>query len=69
MSAASHRESSALSLQNRARHRRVRVNKEYHEDLFPNVLIYVHGCGMGMAVFERIEAEDFDPNVSLEHDA
>ena len=45
------------------------MDKEYHEDLLPNILIYLHGCGMGVAVFERIEAEDFDPNVSLEHDA
>jgi hypothetical protein len=41
-------------------------DKEYHEDLFPNVRTYLHGCGFGVAVFERIEAEDFNPNVSLE---
>jgi nucleoside 2-deoxyribosyltransferase len=41
-------------------------DKEYHEDLFPNVLTYMHGCGMGVAVFERIEKENFNPNVSLE---
>ncbi len=40
--------------------------KEYHEDLFPNVVTYMHGCGMGVAVFERIEEENFNPNVSLE---
>jgi hypothetical protein len=41
-------------------------DKEYHEDLFPNVLTYMHGCRMGVAVFERIEEETFNPDVSLE---
>jgi len=41
-------------------------DREYHEDLFPNVRTYLHGCGFGVAVFERIEAEDFNPNVALE---
>lgn len=40
--------------------------KEYHEDLYPNVRTYMHGCGLGIAVFERIESNDFNPNVSLE---
>jgi hypothetical protein len=41
-------------------------DREYHEDLFPNILTYIHGCGLGVAVFERIEAERFNPNVALE---
>lgn len=41
-------------------------DKEYHTDLFPNVQTYLHGCGLGVAIFERIEAERFNPNVSLE---
>lgn len=41
-------------------------DKEYHDDLFPNVLTYVYGCNFGIAVFERLEAEEFNPNVSLE---
>jgi nucleoside 2-deoxyribosyltransferase len=41
-------------------------DKEYHADLYPNVLTYLYGCGFGIAVFERIEREDFNPNVSLE---
>ena len=41
-------------------------DKQYHDDLFPNVMTYLYGCGFGIAVFERIEAEDFNPNVSLE---
>jgi hypothetical protein len=41
-------------------------DKQYHDDLFPNVLTYVYGCGFGIAVFERIESEEFNPNVALE---
>jgi nucleoside 2-deoxyribosyltransferase len=26
----------------------------------------MHGCGFGIAVFERLEEESFNPNVSLE---
>ena len=40
--------------------------KEYHEDLFPNVLTYIHGSKFGIAVFERLEEDEFNPNVSLE---
>jgi hypothetical protein len=41
-------------------------DKQYHDDLFYNVMTYLYGCGSGIAVFERIEAEDFNPNVSFE---
>jgi hypothetical protein len=41
-------------------------DKEYHSDLYFNILTYLYGCGFGIAVFERIETEDFNPNVSLE---
>lgn len=40
--------------------------KDYHADLYPNILTYLYGCGFGIAVFERIEQDDFNPNVSLE---
>jgi hypothetical protein len=40
--------------------------KQYHDDLFPNVLTYIYGCNFGIAVFERIEQEAFNPNVALE---
>ena len=40
--------------------------RQYHDDLFPNVMTYMHGCAFGIAVFERLEANDFNPNVSLE---
>lgn len=41
-------------------------DKQYHDDLFPNVMTYIYGCGFGIAVFERLEAEEFNPNVALE---
>src|SRR5205085_8489534 len=41
-------------------------DKQYHDDLFGNVLTYMHGCGFGIAVFERIEREAFNSNVTLE---
>ncbi len=41
-------------------------DKEYSPDLFPNVRTYMHGCSFGIAVFERLLHDDFNPNVSLE---
>lgn len=41
-------------------------DKHYHDDLFPNVVTYMYGCGFGISVFERIEEDEFNPNVSLE---
>lgn len=41
-------------------------DKEYHPDLFYNVMTYMHGSLFGVAVFERLEQEEFNPNVSLE---
>ena len=41
-------------------------DKDYHEDLYPNIQTYLHGCRFGVAVFERVESNDFNPNVSLE---
>jgi hypothetical protein len=41
-------------------------DKQYHDDLFANVLTYLYGCGFGIALFERINADEFNPNVSLE---
>ena len=41
-------------------------DKQYHDDLFPNILTYIYGCEFGIAVFERIETDEFNPNVSLE---
>jgi hypothetical protein len=41
-------------------------DKQYHDDLLQNVITYMHGCSFGIAVFERIEGEEFNPNISLE---
>jgi hypothetical protein len=41
-------------------------HKEYMDDLFPNVKVYMHACDFGIAVFDRITEDDFNPNVSLE---
>lgn len=41
-------------------------DKEYHDDLFSNVLTYIYGCSFGVAVFERIENDRFNSNVALE---
>jgi hypothetical protein len=41
-------------------------DKEYHDDLFANIMTYLYGCSFGVAVFEQIETDDINPNVSLE---
>ena len=41
-------------------------DKEYHHDTFWNILTYVHYCGFGIAIFERIESDDYNSNVGLE---
>ena len=41
-------------------------DKEFHSDLWYNVLTYIIGCGFGIAVFERLEQDEFNPNASLE---
>jgi hypothetical protein len=41
-------------------------DKAYSDDLFLNIKTYMHGCGFGLALFERINSNYFNPNVSLE---
>jgi len=41
-------------------------DRQFHDDLFLNVQTYMHGCGLGVAVFERIQGDEFNPNASLE---
>lgn len=41
-------------------------DKRYHDHAFFNVLTYLHGCAMGMAIYERIETQTYNPNVALE---
>ncbi len=38
----------------------------YDEVLMMNLRTYLHGCGFGVAVFDRIESENHNPNVALE---
>jgi hypothetical protein len=41
-------------------------DKTYHDDKLNNILTYLHGCGFGIAVFETITDQSFNPNISLE---
>lgn len=41
-------------------------DKAYSDDLFENVRLYADCCSFGVAVFDRIESDYFNPNVSLE---
>ena len=52
-----------------ARHEIVALRADDHtyaENLLANVRTYMHGCGFGVAVFERIESDTHNPNVALE---
>lgn len=40
--------------------------RQYHDDLLWNILTYVYAASFGIAVFERIETEQVNPNVALE---
>lgn len=39
---------------------------EFHGDLWGNVRTHLHGCGFGIAVYERIESNEPNANVGLE---
>jgi hypothetical protein len=41
-------------------------DKDYHPDLYPNILTYMHGCGFGVAVFDDTAAKVINPNVAFE---
>jgi len=41
-------------------------DKQYSDDLSLNVLSYIYFCDFAVAVFERLTADDFNPNVSYE---
>jgi nucleoside 2-deoxyribosyltransferase len=41
-------------------------DKAYSDDTFTNILAYIYACDFGIAVFERIARDYFNPNVSLE---
>ena len=40
--------------------------KWYDDDLLNNIKTYMHGCQFGIALFDRIKSNYFNPNVSLE---
>ena len=40
--------------------------KEYHSDLYYNILSYIYAADFGIAVFERINDDLFNPNVAFE---
>ena len=41
-------------------------DKQYMDDQFPNIKVYMHACDIGIGIFERITEDDFNPNLSLE---
>jgi hypothetical protein len=41
-------------------------DKWYSDDLLTNIKTYMHGCSFGIALFDRINSNYFNPNVSLE---
>ena len=41
-------------------------DKDYDTQLYSNILTYLHGCKFGIAVFERLEGEEHNPNVAFE---
>jgi nucleoside 2-deoxyribosyltransferase len=41
-------------------------DKMYNPDLYTNIETYLHSCGSGIAFFDTMEQEDFNPNVALE---
>ncbi len=41
-------------------------DKNYSDDLWENVCLYMLGCNYGVAVFEEIDEREFNPNIALE---
>lgn len=41
-------------------------DRDYTGELWSNIEVYLTCCRYGIAIFERIESRDFNPNVSLE---
>ena len=41
-------------------------DKQYMPSLWDNILVYMIACKYGVAVFEIIKEQDFNPNISLE---
>lgn len=41
-------------------------DKRYSDSLLSNIRTYMHGCSFGIAIFDRVMENEFNPNVSLE---
>jgi hypothetical protein len=41
-------------------------DRQYHDHLYHNIIIYVYLCKFGIAVFERVVFNEHNPNVALE---
>ncbi len=41
-------------------------DKEHKDELLNNIKIYMHCCDFGIAVFEKIQSDYFNPNVVFE---
>jgi len=41
-------------------------DREFHSDLYWNIMTYCYGCQFGIAVYDRIETESFNANISYE---
>ena len=41
-------------------------DKHYHDDVYWNIMTYIYGCGFGIAIYDRIKSNIFNPNVALE---
>ncbi|OLT34754.1 hypothetical protein BJF84_17130 [Rhodococcus sp. CUA-806] len=41
-------------------------DRDYSDELWSNVEVYLTGCMYGIAVFEDFDERDYNPNVSLE---
>ena len=39
---------------------------EFNTGLLENILTCIHGCDMGIAVYDRVSCDEFNPNVSFE---
>ena len=40
--------------------------RSYSDDLLANIETYIYGCGFGISIFERIQNDVYNPNVSFE---
>ena len=41
-------------------------DRHFHANLYENIITLLHGCGFGIAVYERIATEQQNPNVGFE---